>query len=144
MACLHVCSCHAIMDCSVGPIAVSGAEPGDVLCVEVLAIQLAEQGVMVTSPGLGVLGEKITEAHTKIIPIKNGFAEFNEKIRLPLTPMIGVLGVAPAEGSVHCAVPGDHGSNMDTKLIKVGSKSVFAGICQRCQFGVGRSACLYG
>lgn len=36
--------------------------------------------------------------------------------------MIGVLGVAPAEGSVHCAVPGDHGSNMDTKLIKVGSK----------------------
>ena len=25
---------------------------------------------MVTSPGLGVLGEKITEAHTKIIPIK--------------------------------------------------------------------------
>lgn len=90
----------SIMDCSVGPIAVSGAEPGDVLCVEVLAIQLAEQGVMVTSPGLGVLGEKITEAHTKIIPIKNGFAEFNEKIRLPLTPMIGVLGVAPAEGSV--------------------------------------------
>ena len=66
--------------------------------------------------------KKITEAHTKIIPIKNGFAEFNEKIRLPLTPMIGVLGVAPAEGSVHCAVPGDHGSNMDTKLIKVGSK----------------------
>lgn len=23
---------------------------------------------------------------------------------------------------MHCAVPGDHGSNMDTKLIKVGSK----------------------
>ena len=34
----------SIMDCSVGPIAVSGAEPGDVLCVEVLAIQLAEAG----------------------------------------------------------------------------------------------------
>ena len=112
----------SIMDCSVGPIAVNGAEPGDVLCVEVLAIQLAEQGVMVTSPGLGVLGEKITKAHTKIIPIKNGFAEFNERIKLPLTPMIGVLGVAPAEGSVHCAVPGDHGSNMDTKLVKVGSR----------------------
>ena len=112
----------SIMDCSVGPIAVNGAEPGDVLCVEVLAIQLAEQGVMVTSPGLGVLGEKIMKAHTKIIPIKNGFAEFNERIKLPLTPMIGVLGVAPVEGSVHCAVPGDHGSNMDTKLVKVGSR----------------------
>ena len=73
-----------------------------------------------------------------------GFAEFNEKIRLPLTPMIGVLGVAPAEGSVHCAVPGDHGSNMDTKLIKVGSKVYLPVFVRRCQFGVGRSACLYG
>lgn len=112
----------SIMDCSVGPISVANAEPGDILCIEVLAIQLAEQGVMVTSPGLGVLGERIEKADTKIIPIKDGFAVFNDKIRLPLTPMIGVIGVAPAEGSIHCAVPGSHGSNMDTKIIKVGTK----------------------
>lgn len=112
----------SIMDCSVGPIAVKDAEPGDVLCIEILAIQLAKQGVMVTSPGLGILGEKIQFADTKIITIEDGFARFSDDIKIPLTPMIGVLGVAPAEGSVHCAVPGDHGSNMDTKLIRAGSK----------------------
>ena len=37
--------------------------------------------------------------------------------------MVGVCGVAPKPGlDIHCAVPGDHGSNLDTKMIKVGSK----------------------
>lgn len=113
----------SIMDCSVGPIEVKGAQPGDTLCIEILAIELGPQGVMVTSKGLGVLGEYITEPNTKIIPIKDGFAHFSEQIKLPLTPMIGVCGVAPKPGlDIHCAVPGDHGSNMDTKMVKVGSR----------------------
>ena len=112
----------SIMDCSVGPIYVNGAEPDDVLCVEILKIDFAPQGVMVTSKGLGVLGEKITEPNTKIIPISGGYAHFAPGIDLPLTPMMGVIGVAPRSGDIHCAVPGDHGSNMDTKIITVGSK----------------------
>lgn len=115
----------SIMDCAVGPIHVKGAQPGDTLCVEVLAIDLAAQGVMVTSVGLGVLGGKITEPDTKIIPVHDGFAYFSETIKLPLTPMIGVMGVAPKKGEVHCAVPEDHGANMDTKLVTVGSRVYF-------------------
>ena len=104
----------SIMDCSVGPIAVQGARPGDTLCVEILAIEFGPQGVMVTSKGLGVLGDRITEPDTKVIPIRDGFAHFSDTIRLPLTPMVGVCGVAPKPGlDVHCAVPGDHGSNLD-------------------------------
>lgn len=111
------------VDCSVGPIEVKGSRSGDTLCVDVLAIQFAPQGVMVTYKGLGVLGDRITEPETKIIPIRDGFAYFSDAIRLPLTPMIGVCGVAPKPGlDIHCAVPGDHGSNMDTKLLKVGSR----------------------
>lgn len=112
----------SIMDCSVGPIYVKNAEPDDVLCVEILSIEFAPQGVMVTSPGLGVLGEKTKKANTKIIPIKDGYAYFTKDIVLPLTPMVGVIGVAPRSGDIHCAIPGDHGSNMDTKIITVGSK----------------------
>ena len=113
----------SIMDCSVGPIRVKGAKPGDTLCVEILAIELGPQGVMVTSRGLGVLGDRITEPDTKVIPIKDGFACFSDEIRLPLTPMVGVCGVAPKPGlDIHCAVPGDHGSNLDTKMIKAGSR----------------------
>lgn len=114
----------SIMDCSVGPIAVQGARPGDTLRVDILDIRFAKQGVMVTSPGLGILGDRITEPNTKIIPIREGYAYFSEDIVLPLTPMIGVLGVAPADGAVHCAVPGNHGANLDSKILTIGS-SVF-------------------
>lgn len=112
----------SIMDCSVGPIYVEGAMPDDVLCVEILKIEFAPFGVMVTSKGLGVLGEKIAAPDTKIIPISGGYAHFAPGIDLPLTPMMGVIGVAPRAGDIHCAVPGDHGANMDTKVITVGSK----------------------
>lgn len=115
----------SIMDCAVGPIHIEGAHPGDTLCVEVMAIDLAPQGVMVTSPGLGVLGDRITEPDTKIIPVHDGFAYFSDTIRIPLTPMIGVMGVAPRSGEIHCAVPDDHGANMDTKLVKAGSRVYF-------------------
>jgi len=115
----------SIMDCAVGPIDVEGAHPGDTLCVEVLAIDLAPQGVMVTSVGLGVLGDRITQPDTKIIPVHDGFAHFSDSIKIPLTPMIGVMGVAPKAGSIHCAVPDDHGANLDTKLIRVGSRVYF-------------------
>ena len=39
--------------------------------------------------------------------------------------MIGVMGVATKSGEIHCAVPEDHGANMDTKLIRVGSRVYF-------------------
>lgn len=112
----------SIMDCSVGPIEIKDIEAGEVLEIEILDIQLAPFGVMVTSPGLGILGHKIEEPDTKIIKIENGYAKFSDKIKIPLTPMVGVIGVSPREGSVHCAIPGEHGANMDTKIIKIGTK----------------------
>lgn len=113
---------RTIMGCSTGPIAVNGARPGDTLCIEVLVIQLASQGVMVTSPGLGVLGHKITESDTMIIPVRDGFAYFSGNLRVPTSPMIGIIGVAPESGDHHCLVPGDHGGNMDCRIITAGSK----------------------
>lgn len=112
----------SIMDAAVGPINISNATPSDTLCVEVVDIQFAPQGVMVTSVGLGVLGKMIKAANTKIIEIKGGYAQFSDSIKLPLTPMIGVMGVSPKEGRIHCATPGNHGGNMDTKEVTIGSK----------------------
>ena len=112
----------SIVDAAVGPINVSNATPSDTLCVEVVDIQFAPQGVMVTSVGLGVLGKMIKAPNTKIIEIKGGYAHFSDSIKLPLTPMIGVMGVSPKEGRIHCATPGNHGGNMDTKEVTIGSK----------------------
>ena len=44
----------SIMDCAVGPIEVRSAKTGDVLKIDILAIETADHGVMVTTPGLGV------------------------------------------------------------------------------------------
>ena len=110
------------IDGSVGPICIAGAHPGETLRVDLLAIELADHGIMMTGKGLGVLGDRITEPDTKIIPIRDGEAWFSPTIRLPLTPMLGVCGVAPAPGlDIHCATPGDHGANLDTTKIRAGS-----------------------
>ncbi len=101
-----------------GPVYVEGAERGDVLKVEILDIELGDMGTMCCLPENGVLGADITDSQVKKVPIKDGKAVFNQ-FELPLNPMIGVIGVAPAAGTVACGTPGRHGGNMDnTKIAK--------------------------
>lgn len=104
-----------------GPIYINGAEPGDILQAEIIAIDIADTGVMVTGPGIGIMGHKVETMTQKSIPIKDGFALFDDKVKIPLNKMVGVIGVAPKEGSINCGVPDQHGGNMDTKLIKEGA-----------------------
>lgn len=104
-----------------GPLFVEGAEPGDTLKVEILDIGIADQGVMATLPEMGGLKGTINDEVTKIIPIQDGHAIFNEKIKIPVKPMIGVIGTAPKEGEIPTGTPGEHGANMDCKKITKGA-----------------------
>ncbi len=104
-----------------GPVEISGAEPGDILVVKVLDIRVADQGVMIAVPGMGVLGKHFPSSITRIIPIEDGLAVFDEKLKVPIDPMIGVIGTAPADKAVPCGTPGDHGGNMDCKKIRKGT-----------------------
>ncbi|SDX95033.1 acetamidase/formamidase family protein [Salimicrobium album] len=108
-----------------GPIYVEDAEPGDVLKVRIDDITLGEQGVMLTGPGLGVLGHRMEDFEVKILPLKDGKVVFDEKLSLPLNPMIGVIGVAPEGEGVNCGTPDAHGGNMDTKRIAEGATLYF-------------------
>jgi len=113
-----------LKNAATGPIYVEGVNPGDAICVEILEIRPNSPGVMITSPGHGILGDLITKPDTKIIPIENGKAIFTHEIQLDIEPMIGVIGVASAN-KIPSTWPGDHGGNMDVKEIKVGSKVYF-------------------
>jgi amidase len=104
-----------------GPLFVEGAGPGDILKVEILDIKIDSKGVMTTAPRLGVLGDIVTGETTKVIPIREGKAIFNEKIHIPIKPMIGVIGTAPADVEIPTGTPGAHGGNMDCKKIIKGS-----------------------
>jgi len=102
-----------------GPVYIEGAQPGDTLKVSILDIQVAPCGIMAAIPENGVLGSIVPGSALKKLPVKDGMVEFSPDIKLPCTPMIGVIGVAPAEGAVPCGEPGSHGGNMDnTKIAK--------------------------
>jgi amidase len=103
-----------------GPVYIRGAQPGDVLAVEIEDVKVADQGAMVAIPGEGALGDVITEAETRIFRMEKGQAIFNDKVRLPIKPMIGVIGVAPQGEPVPNGTPDAHGGNMDCTLIGAG------------------------
>lgn len=92
-----------------GPIAIAGARPGQALAVDVLAIDVAEEGYLTRTPA------------PTFIPQRGGLVEFVHGLRLPLAPMIGTIGVAPTEGVHSTKVPGRHGGNLDTRDVAPGA-----------------------
>jgi amidase len=102
-----------------GPIAVRGAEPGDVLEVHIDEIRVEGLGAQGVIPGIGILDwpRLPLEFH----PVKDGEILFPGGLRLPVRPNLGCIGVAPAGDPVPSILPGDHGGNMDTRFVCAGS-----------------------
>ena len=107
-----------------GPVYVEGVEPGDVLAVRIDRIEVASRGVMAVSADFGVLHDKFEGIAFEMIPLEAGFAHV-AGARVPVRPMVGVIGVAPAGAAVPCGSPGPHGGNMDTRIIGEGATVYF-------------------
>ena len=120
-----------------GPIYVESAQPGDILAVKIDKIELSQEGVLTVGPNLGVMGHRLEKFEAKMIPIQDGKAIFNERLHIPLNPMIGVIGVAPEGEPVSCGTPGAHGGNMDTKLITEGATIYFPVFAEGALFALG-------
>lgn len=105
-----------------GPFYVTGAQPGDCLEVEIIEINVGPRGVMLVAPGMGRLGRLVDQAELKVFELADNTVSFSENITLPLQPMLGVVGVAPAEGEVPTHTPGPHGGNLDTAVIRPGAR----------------------
>ena len=105
-----------------GPLAIQGAEPGDMIEVEIQRIVLSDQGIIATAPGWGPLGNRVNRLVVKKVQIRNNMVFFDRDITLPVSPMVGVIGTAPAEHDIPCTIPGAHGGNMDVKVIQEGSR----------------------
>lgn len=106
---------------STGPLFVRGAMPGETLKVEILQIQTADRGVIASASNMGVFGSSCPGEAVRVYPITDGAVRFSEHVQLPLEPMIGVIGTAPASGAVPTGTPGPHGGNMDCRRIVAGS-----------------------
>ena len=132
-----------------GPVAIEGAQPGDVLKVEILAVTpRVPYGVISNRHGKGALPGEFPEGakpeadasaehpekfHNVSVftPIRNNHRgawegvmqnAHGEEVRFPTAPFMGVMGVAAAtEELVHSVPPGIFGGNMDVKDLGVGT-----------------------
>jgi len=132
-----------------GPVAIQGAEPGDVLKVDVLAVTpRVPYGVISNRHGKGALPGEFPEGarpepdasaaepekfHNVSVftPIrKNSRGQWigmmknsrGESVTFPTSPFIGVMGVAADTAEpVHSVPPGVYGGNMDVKDLGAGT-----------------------
>jgi amidase len=125
------------VNAATGPVYVEGARPGDTLVAEILDIQPWDWGAALIIPGFGFLQETIPGPYTKVFRLeKDGAMHYGSKIRLPLKPMIGTIGVAPLE-PITTLSSGAHGGNLDTTDVKAGCKVYLPVFVEGALFGVG-------
>jgi acetamidase/formamidase len=118
----------------IGPIAVKGAEPGDVLEIRYRKFQPFAWGAVFNNPGslgTGLLPQDYAQGQIKYLDLDLGAmrARFGSDISVPLKPFQGTLGVAPPDGffpplspGVTSSVPpGPHAGNLDLSELSEGS-----------------------
>ena len=116
-----------------GPIAVRGAQVGDLLAIDVLELlPRVPYGVISNRHGRGALpgefprGEgtvsifaTLDDTERGSIPLRAGA---DERVTFPAAPFLGTMGVAVAGSErPHSVPPGLHGGNLDINLLTVGS-----------------------
>ncbi|MBZ6494906.1 acetamidase/formamidase family protein [Natrinema longum] len=108
-----------------GPVAIDGARTGDVLEIELLAVDHRGWGYTVVLPSeaeLGLLADEFPDPSLYVWEFDGDVARFANDIAVPLDPFPGVLGVAPAEDGTHETFPPRSvGGNMDIKQLTAGS-----------------------
>lgn len=110
---------------SSGCIYVEGAQPGQVLTVHIGSIDLDPLGFTSFKGSNGAMpgwleGSGIGRQH-RVVEIREGFILWSDRLRLPVAPMIGFVGVAPARERFHNGWGGVWGGNFDVQEITTGA-----------------------
>lgn len=105
-----------------GPVYIKGAEPGDVLEVHIDKIELKDHALVTCQEDKGFVGDLFEETTYKILPIADGKIKFDDKLSIPLRPMVGVIGVTAEEESINTNLQGAWGGNMDNTKMTEGVK----------------------
>src|SRR4029453_13345079 len=80
-----------------GPVYVNGAEPGDLLEVEILEVEPDRYGYTVQVPGFGFLRDAFPDPYMARWRIEDGWATSEDLpgLRIPGSPFMGTIGLAP-------------------------------------------------
>lgn len=120
-----------------GPIYVEGAVAGGTLKVHIDNIELDAQTSSCTGKDEGVCGDRFSDWATHFCKVEDGKVVWDERLSIPIAPMIGVIGVAPEGEPVNCGTPGKHGGNMDNNAIAAGATLYFPVAVDGALFGCG-------
>jgi len=104
-----------------GPIYVEGASPGDTLAVRILDQKCDTLGYMGYWPFLFHLEDYFPQPATVLVEIRDGHVIFADDVRIPVRPVIGTIGVAPAMEAILSGSMGRHCGNVDAQEIAAGS-----------------------
>lgn len=106
-----------------GPVWIEGAEPGDVLEIDVLATRHADWGWSSVIEGLGFLKDRFREPYLFHWQLDGESTSSLAPAVVPLRPFLGVMGVARAEdGKFRTRPPGPFGGNLDVRELCAGSR----------------------
>ncbi len=123
-----------------GPVYVEGAEPGDVLAVKLHEIEIGDWAWQAIIPGFGFLADEFAEPYLKTWRFEPGdsVAWFTDRIKIPLRPFPGVMGVAPATDSMLSTIPPRaNGGNMDNRYLTAGTTVYFPVFVEGALFSIG-------
>ncbi len=137
-----------------GPFYVEGAEPGDTLALHFVSLEPSRDwGVSTTFPLFGALTSTRTtvtlqdplpevvwiyevDAARRTVRYQSRRSDFS--VELPLEPMLGTVGVAPANLEVRSPlVPDAHGGNMDTPEMRAGTTCYLGVNVEGALFSIG-------
>jgi acetamidase/formamidase len=108
-----------------GPLAITEAEPGDVLEVDILKIDIdVPYACNSFGAGRGFLPNDFPYSRTKVIPLdrERMLGKFAPAVEIPLHPFFGSMGVAPpSAGKLNSGPPWMHAGNMDNKELVAGT-----------------------
>jgi acetamidase/formamidase len=105
-----------------GPVAIHGAEPGDVLQIDILDVRHKGWGWTSIIPGMGFLKDRFAEPFLFHWTLDADTSLSLVPAIVPLRPFCGVMGVAPAEHGEHrTRPPGVFGGNMDVRELAAGA-----------------------
>ncbi len=122
-----------------GPFYIEGAEPGDTLVIRILDLQVdGKQGVGTFSPGFGAINSTHYTPMLEKQPLPERIwfypidheaktatfqaIDSSYKVKIPLHPFLGCIGVAPANGEARSSiVPAEFGGNMDAPEASAGN-----------------------
>ena len=144
-----------------GPFFVEGAEPGDTLAIHFVSIEPARDwaasctvplfGALTSTHQTATLQEPLPEvvwiydvdAGKRTVTYRARAGEY--AVELPLDPMHGTVGVAPASFEARSSlVPDAHGGNMDTPEMRAGTTCYLGVNVEGALFSIGDGHCRQG